>query len=377
MVGEESKISPAKVYFIDIRSSITRDLFSKLASLLEAQRVSATEKLRLQGLVAIKLHFGERGGWGYIHPKFVRALVDEVKRQGGKPFLTDASSVYVGGRAEAISHIETAVANGFSYSVVGAPIIIADGVRGESVRKVPVNLKHYREVEIALGICAADSVICLSHVKGHELTGFGGALKNVGMGLASKGGKLSMHSKVAPYIARDCRGCGQCVAHCVAGAIYLRDDRAWIEAEKCIGCGQCLISCPAKNIRIRWDESIQNVQEKICEYVYGITRMLGLPIFYINFIINVTPDCDCCNHSDVPIVPNLGILASDDPVAIDQASVDLINASEGIKHTALKKGFGRGGDKFRGLHPNVDWQIQLKYGEDIGLGTRKYELIPF
>jgi len=365
----------AKVYFIDIRSSVTSDLFQKLASVLNV--TSLKERLRLDSLVALKLHFGERGGWGYINPKFVRALVDEIKRQRGKPFLTDSNSVYVGGRAEAISHIETALLNGFSYSVTGAPIIIADGVRGESVRKVPVNLKHYGEVEIASSICSADSVLCLSHFKGHELTGFGGALKNMGMGLASKGGKLSMHSTVAPYIAKECQWCGTCAMRCISGAIYQKENRAWIDPEKCIGCGQCLVMCPNKNIRIRWNESIQNVQEKICEHVYGIIRILDMPVLYINFIINVTPDCDCCPHSDVPIVPNLGILASTDPVAIDQASVDLVNASEGIKQTALKKGFGKGGDKFRGVHPKVDWSIQLSYGESIGLGTREYELHSF
>ncbi|MEW6381034.1 MAG: DUF362 domain-containing protein [bacterium] len=364
---------PSKVYFIDIRSSASSDLFGKLASVLDIPEVS--ERLRFQGLLAIKLHFGERGGWGYIHPKFVKALVDEVKRRGARPFLTDSNSVYAGGRAEAISHIETAISNGFTYPVVSAPIIIADGVKGESVRKVLVNLKHYREVEIASAVCAADSIICLSHFKGHELTGFGGALKNMGMGLASKAGKLSMHSTVAPYIARDCRGCGFCVTHCVAHAIYLNEGRAWVDTEKCVGCGQCLVNCPGKNIRIRWNESIQNVQEKICEYAYGVTQSVVLPVLYINFIINVTPDCDCCNHSDLPIVPNLGILASHDPVAIDQASVDMVNASEGIRQTALKKGFGKGGDKFRGVHPKVDWSIQLRYGEDIGLGTRNYDLV--
>ncbi|MEW5802798.1 MAG: DUF362 domain-containing protein [bacterium] len=364
----------SKVFFIDLQSSVKSNLFQKLASLLD---MPENNRVQLSGLTAMKLHFGERGCWGYIHPKFVKALVDEVKKRGGKPFLTDSNSVYVGGRAEAISHIETAIANGFSYSVIGAPIIIADGVRGESIRRVTVDLKHYREVEIASAVFSADSVICLSHFKGHELTGFGGALKNMGMGLASKGGKLSMHSTVAPYIAKSCQGCGLCTARCAFEAMYLQEGRAWIDSEKCAGCGQCLVNCPNKAIRIRWNESVHNVQEKICEHVYGITRVLNIAVLYINFIINVTPDCDCCQHSDVPIVPHLGIMASHDPVAIDQASVDLVNASEGIKRTALKKGFGKGGDKFRGVHPTVDWSIQLNYGAQIGLGTREYELVPF
>ncbi len=364
-----------KVYFIDIHSSATKNIFQKLASLLDLPDLK--EKLCLDDLLPIKLHFGEPGGWGYINPKFVKCLTDKIKTAGGKPFLTDSSTVYIGGRSEAVSHLETAILNGFSYSVVGAPIIIADGLKGESSYKAVVNLKHYRQVELASLVHSVKSIICLSHFKGHELTGFGGALKNIGMGLASKAGKLSMHSTVSPYIIKDCLGCGQCLLHCPAKAIYLKANRAWIDPEKCIGCGQCIITCPHKKIKIRWDESVENVQEKICEHVYGITKTLGIPVLYINFIINVTPDCDCCNHSDVPIVPNLGILASLDPVAIDQASVDLVNSSEGIKGTALKNNFGKGGDKFRGVHKKVDWTTQLSYGEYISLGTRNYKLVPY
>ena len=366
--------SSANVYFIDIHSSVTKNIFQKLASLLDIPELK--ENLCWDDLLPIKLHFGESGGWGYIHPKFVKCLVDKVKTLGAKPFLTDSSTVYIGGRSEAVSHLETAILNGFSYSVVNAPIIIADGLKGESTHQVTVNLKHYRRVELASLIHSIKSILCLSHFKGHELTGFGGALKNIGMGLASKAGKLSMHSTVAPYIIKDCLGCGQCVPHCPAGAIYLKANRAWIDSKKCIGCAQCLITCPHKKIKIRWDESVQNVQEKICEHVYGITRTLNIPVLYINFIINVTPDCDCCNHSDIPIVPNVGILTSLDPVAVDQASVDLVNASEGIKGTALKKNFRKGEDKFCGVHNKANWSKQLSYGEYIGLGTRNYQLVP-
>ncbi|MGA1875212.1 MAG: DUF362 domain-containing protein [bacterium] len=368
-------IKTARVYFIDLHSSARKNIFQKVASLLDIPDVK--ESIQWDDLLPIKLHFGERGGWAYIHPKFVACLVDKVKQFGGKPFLTDSGSVYIGSRSEAVSHLETAVSNGFAYSVVGAPIIIADGLRGEGGYKVAVNLKHYRQVEIASLIPAVRGMICLSHVKGHELTGFGGALKNMGMGLASRAGKFSMHSTVTPYINKGCRGCGRCITYCPGKALYLKDHRAWIDQEKCIGCAQCLVSCPSGNIRIRWDESIQNVQEKICEHVYGITRALHIPVVYINFVMNVTPDCDCYNFSDVPIVSNLGILASLDPVAIDQASVDLVNSSEGVKRSALKSGFRKGEDKFRGVHAKADWSIQLSYGEDIGLGTRTYELIPY
>ena len=364
-----------KVYFIDIRSSKSRNIFEKVSSLLDHPEFS--EKLQWDNLIPIKLHLGERSGWAYIHPKFVQSLVEKIKSKGGKPFLTDTNSVYIGGRSDAVDHLETAIQNGFSYSVVKAPIIIADGLKGENFSKVQVNLQHYQEVHLASLVTSAKKILCLSHFKGHELTGFGGALKNIGMGLASKAGKLSMHSTVSPYINKGCVGCGRCVSECPGKAIYLEDNRAWIDPEKCIGCAQCLPACPNKNIKIRWDESVQNVQEKICEHVYGVTKALNISVLFINFLINVTPDCDCCNHSDVPIVPNMGILASTDPVAIDQASVDLINSAEGIKRSALKKGFEKGGDKFRGIHAKADWEIQLDYGESIGLGKRKYELIEY
>lgn len=363
----------AKVYFIDIRSSITKNPFEKLSSLLTLPEFQLQPTWN--DLIPIKLHFGERGGWGYIHPKFVRCLVDKIKELGGSPFLTDSSSVYLGSRSEAVSHLETAFLNGFSYSVVGAPIIMADGLKGESTYSVKVNLKHYQQVHLAGLVAGCKRIVCLSHFKGHELTGFGGALKNMGMGFASKTGKLSMHSTVSPYISKECLGCALCIQDCPTGALFIKEQRAWIDPDKCIGCAQCLINCPHKKIKIRWDESVQNVQEKICEYVYALTKSLAIPVLYINFLINITPDCDCCNHSDLPIVPNIGLLASIDPVAIDQASADLVNSKEGISGSALKSGFGKGDDKFHGTHAKVDWTIQLSYGESIGLGTRDYELI--
>lgn len=365
----------SKVYHISPRTKADNDLMINLERLFETEDFS--KYLLAWNLVAIKLHFGERNGWGYIHPKFVRRIVNQAKRYGCKPFLTDTNSVYLGSRSEAVSHIQTALTNGFDYTVSNAPIIIADGLKGASSFEIEVGLKHYQKVKMALEISQADGMICLSHFKGHELCGFGGAIKNVGMGLASRAGKLAIHSTVTPYIKKDCIGCGICKKSCIGEAIYLAEGRAYIKSESCIGCGQCIISCPHGYIKIKWDESAQNAQEKICEYAYGVLKALKIPSIFLNFLIRITPQCDCFDHTDAPFSPDLGILASTDVVAIDQASVDLINQNQGIPNTAINGKYGSGVDKFRALYPDIDWQVQLAYAEKIGLGSRKYELIAY
>ncbi len=365
----------SKVYFIDLRVRQKLNLFTKLEKLLDAGGLK--KLITKKALVALKLHFGEDGNLSYIHPRLVRSIVDMVKKSGGAPFLTDTNSLYVGSRSNAVSHIQTAHKNGFGFGMQGAPLIIADGLRGADAVSVKIGQQHFDTVDIAEQICQADAMLCLTHFKAHELTGIGGALKNIGMGLAARSGKLSMHSTVTPYVAKACIACGNCVAYCPAGAISLTgpNGRAEISGPQCIGCGQCLISCLENNIHIRWDESVQNVQEKIVEYAYGLLKVQGLKSLFINFITNVTPECDCYSHSDAAIVPDIGVTASMDPIAIDQASADLVNQAQGLPFTALKGGFESGEDKFRTLYPHIDWMIQLAYGEKIGLGSREYELI--
>jgi hypothetical protein len=365
----------SKVYFIDLRAGQKRNLFAKLEQLLET---SGLKKLIHQrALVAVKLHFGEDGNLSYIHPRLVRSVVDMIKINGGQPFLTDTNSLYVGSRSDAVGHLHTAHKNGFGYAMQGAPLIIADGLRGADGVQIEINQQHFGRVNLALQVCQADAMVCLTHFKAHELAGIGGAIKNVGMGLATRSGKLSIHSTVSPYVDKDCTACGTCVAYCPAGAISLtgHEGQAQMDKELCIGCGQCLISCPTRHIHIRWDESVQNVQQKISEYAYGLLKVKRLPSIFVNFITQVTPECDCYSHSDAAIVPDIGILASLDIVAIDQASADLVNRAPGLAGTALTGGFKPGEDKFRTLYPQIDWTIQLDYGERIGLGSRQYDLV--
>ncbi len=364
----------SKVFFVDLRASYNRNLLDKLDGLLS--RVELKERFTKGQIIAIKLHFGEKGNTSYIRPNFVRRVVDRVKETGAKPFLTDANTLYVGHRAESVSHLITAIENGFDYAVAGAPLIIADGLRGEAGDKVKIEGQHFNEASVGSEFVAADGTVVLTHFKCHEMTGFGGAIKNVGMGCASREGKLAQHSNVAPVVDQsNCIGCETCHKWCPAGAINVEGGKAFIDAKICIGCGKCIIVCPEKTINIQWDETTGRLQEKMAEYAAGALKGKKGRAVFINFITQVSPSCDCYGHTDAPIVPDIGILASDDPVALDQACADLVNRQEGLKNTALTTGHEPGGDKFRGVHPAVDWEVQLVHAEKTGLGKRDYELV--
>ena len=365
-----------KIFYADMRAKIKLNLFNKLEQMLERPEIKQAIPLK-DALVAVKIHFGEDGNLSYIHPRLVRCVADWLKSQAAQPFLTDSNSLYVGSRSDAVRHLRTAYKNGFGYEMQGIPAIIADGLRGLNVRQVEIGLKHFSTVDLGAEAAQAQAMVCLTHFKAHELTGIGGAIKNVGMGLAARSGKLAIHSTVTPYMDEKCEACGQCIVYCPGEAITLGGPggQAQIEAGKCLGCGQCVISCPGHHTHIRWDETVQNVQEKICELAYGLLVELKMPAIYVNFVSNVTPECDCYGHSDAPIVPDVGILVGTDPVAIDQASADLVNAQPGIKGTALPGAYEPGEDKFKAIYPQIDWTQQLSYGEQIGLGRRQYELV--
>ncbi|MFZ5597653.1 MAG: DUF362 domain-containing protein [Bacillota bacterium] len=365
---------PSEVFFTDMRASQKMNLIDKVGKLFKA---AALDKIIAPGeLVAIKLHFGEKGNTGYIRPQFIRKIVDEVRKAGGKPFLTDANTLYVGTRSNAVDHLRTAVENGFAYSVVDAPVIIADGLNGKDVVKVPINLKHCKEAKIGSAVMMADAMIVVTHFKGHEATGFGGAIKNVGMGCGSRSGKQIMHSDVLPGVRQEkCKGCSRCSQWCPTGAIAVGElKKAVINEELCIGCGECTITCQHGAIGINWRNNMKDaLQEKIAEYAAGVISNKKDKVGYISFLNNITPDCDCFSFSDAPVVRDIGILASKDMVAIDQACVDLVNKEMGLPGSKLE-GSESGRDKFLALNPGIDWKRQLEYGEEIGLGSRNYEL---
>jgi uncharacterized Fe-S center protein len=364
----------SRVYFADLRASIKENLPSKIVRL--ADMLGLEDIVPKCGLVAVKLHFGEKGNSAYIRPVFVRHIAERIRSLGAYPFLTDSNTLYAGTRSDSVSHLTTAIENGFAYSVANAPIIIADGLRGASCSSVKISQKTIKTAYIGTEIAEADAIVGLAHFKGHELSGFGGTIKNLGMGCASRRGKMAQHSDLSPRITRKkCVGCGQCVEHCSQSAITLREEKAGIDPGKCIGCGECILICPNKAIDVRWNRDIPLFQKKMTEYALAVLKGKEGRAAFLNFLTQISPACDCYGHSDAPIVADVGVLASTDPVAIDQASVDLVNREKGLDSSSLVSHKESGEDKFRGLYPQVDWSLQLDYAEEIGLGKRTYEFI--
>ena len=362
------------VFFADMRAGHKENLFDKIGRLM--QNCGIGEHIGQDDLVAVKVHFGERGNHTFVRPVFVRRVVEEIKECGGRPFLTDSSTLYPGERKEGVSALVNAIENGFAFAVVGAPLIMSDGLRGQTAVDVAIEGEILRQVSIGAEIVEADALVAVSHFKCHELTGFGGALKNLGMGCSSRAGKLTQHSTVAPVVAEEfCTACALCLKACTHDAITIIEGKATIDPAKCAGCGRCITTCQRKAVKIQWNEAAPLVMKKMCEYALGAVTGKAGKTLYLNFITQVSPACDCYGHADAPIVNDIGICASTDPVAIDQACADLVNAAPGNANTALASGFEPGGDKFRGVHPDIDWEVQLEHGERIGLGMRRYELV--
>ncbi len=366
----------SKVYFVDFRVEERKSLLDKLEKLLTP--FDLPRKFRREALVAIKIHFGERGNLAYLRPQWVRRLVEILRGIPTKPFLTDTNTLYKGSRSDAVTHLETAIANGFDYAVVGAPLIIADGLRGNTYERVELDLPVLKEFYVAKEIFRADGLIALTHFKGHELSGFGGAIKNIGMGGAARKGKLQQHSTIAPKVnKKQCVGCGTCKEYCPVGAPEwvegAKKRRMRINEKKCIGCGECIAVCPEGAIKVQWNEQAVPFMKKMAEYAYAVLSNKKGRSLFISFVKDISPACDCYHFNDYPLVRDIGILASEDPVAIDQAAVELVNAEPALPGARVAAGPGE--DKFRALYPQVDWEVQLKHAEEIGLGSREYELV--
>ncbi len=364
---------PSTVYFIDLRANYKENFITKLGNLLETAGLARAVKKR--DLAAIKLHFGELGNTAFIRPVFLRKIVQCVKELGAAPFLTDSNTLYVGTRCDAPGHITTAVQNGFAFAVVDAPVIIADGLRGKSETAVTINQKRFKKAYIGTEIVQANALVSVAHFKGHELSGFGGTLKNVGMGCASRKGKMAQHADVAPKVkAKKCVGCGDCIARCAHGAIAMIKEKARIHLKKCVGCAECIVVCPKRAIQIQWNASVPAFMEKMMEYTVAVLKGKEDRALFVNFITDVSPSCDCPPFNDAPMVRDIGVVAATDPVAIDQASADLVNQERALPGCCLEKNRLPGRDKFKGVYPEVDWQYQLEYAEKIGVGTRAYKL---
>lgn len=312
--------------------------------------------------VALKIHFGEQNNHGFINPAWISNLIEAILNRTPRVFWTDTNTLYSGPRSNAPEHLLLAAHHGFSLEKTKVPVIIADGLVGRDKLVVDINLPHIKQAKIASLLATIDYLFCLSHFTGHILTGFGGAIKNLGMGCASRVGKLEQHSDVHPWVkTKSCRFCQLCLAFCPTSAIIPEENHVCIIDEKCIGCGECLAVCPVGAIKLRWSESSELVQRKMAEYAFAIHQGLRLQALYLNYLVKITKDCDCMSKEKRFIVEDIGLLSSQDPVAIDQASVDLVNqqAGEDIIWKLTK----------------INWRHQLEHGEKIGLGLRQYELI--
>jgi len=369
----------SKVYFTSMRTKVGESLLIKMDRLI--QKAGIKEIDFKQKYVAIKIHFGEPGNLSFLRPNFAKTLADRIKKLGGMPFLTDCNTLYVGRRNNGLVHLEAAAENGYSYLSTGCQNIIADGIRGTDEIDVPVKGGvHCKVAHIGRAIMDADIVISLNHFKGHEITGFGGAIKNVGMGSGSRAGKMAMHSEGKPTVANDaCIGCRICASFCAHNAIGFHGGKASIDHNKCAGCGRCIGACSKNAISPDWDSGSAALCRKMAEYCKAVLD--GRPNFHINVVNQVSPYCDCHDENDAAVVPDIGIFAAFDPVALDQACIDAVNAAPGIaasiisERKEMPKYEKHGTDHFTGIHPDTNWREQLSHAEKIGMGTTQYELI--
>jgi uncharacterized Fe-S center protein len=320
------------------------------------------ESIEENSFVALKIHFGEKGNTGYIKPPWLAELIGHLKSCRARPFFVDTNTLYVGQRSNSVDHLNLAAEHGFSHDKTGIPSLIADGLIGRDDDEIAIDLPRVKSAKIASAILNSDVLVCLSHFTGHISTGVGAAIKNLGMGCASRSGKLEQHSNAFPRVNPEvCTNCGICLDYCPTGAIVQKEGSAFIVEEKCIGCGECLVVCNVGAVKHRWDQDCFRVQEKMAEYAFAVKKRFNKRIGFLNFVLTVTKDCDCMSKKGKIIADDVGILASADPVAVDKASADLVNRSSGT-------------DVLR-LANDVDWAVQLRHGEKIGLGSMEYDLV--
>lgn len=368
----------SKVYFTDFRTRVGVSLTEKLQRLIKKAGITDID---MDGkFVAIKMHFGELGNLSYLRPNYAKAVADVVKECGGKPFLTDCNTLYPGSRKNAIEHLDCANINGFNTITTGCQIIIGDGLRGTDDITVPVrNGEYCKEAYIGRAVMDADIFISLTHFKGHESTGFGGAIKNIGMGCGSRAGKMQQHNSGKPIVHDDlCRGCRRCAKECGSDAITYENGKAVINQDICKGCGRCIGACVFDAIENQNWNANEILGRKMAEYSQAVCD--GRPTFHISLVRDISPNCDCHGENDAPILPDVGIFASFDPVALDQACVDACLHATPMPNSQLSDNLAdphwhHHHDNFLDSNPNVRWKETLEHAEKIGLGTREYELI--
>jgi uncharacterized Fe-S center protein len=347
------------VYLIRVDDSQEEsEISKKIRGLIQSKKLLSFIEPR--DFVAVKTHFGEKETRGYVRPLHFRMLGELIQNIGAFPFLTETSTLYRGNRSNAVEHIQLAVDHGFSFQETGLPIIMSDGLLGDDEIEITINSPIYKKVKIAKLLEKTQALVLVSHFTGHILSGFGAALKNLGMGCASRRGKLIQHSTAKPSIKTSvCTGCGECVKWCPADAITVVDGIARINRKKCIGCAECLATCRFDAVGYNWSETHENLQKKMVEHALGVMASKRDKMICINFLTRITKDCDCMRGHN-RIMPDIGILISLDPVAIDAASIDLVEKSAGKKWSQLTF--------------DVPNRVQIEYAAEIGLGNPDYRL---
>ncbi len=367
----------SKVYFTTFKTTFTENLLSKLRRLMMTAGIKDIDFE--DKYAAIKIHFGEYGNLAFLRPNYAKVVADVVKELGGKPFLTDCNTLYVGSRKNALDHLDTAYANGFSPMTTGCQVIIADGLKGTDEALVPIDGEYVKEAKVGRALMDADILISLTHFKGHEATGFGGAIKNIGMGGGSRAGKMEMHSDSKPNVTTEkCIGCASCTKVCAHTGVTVTDKKAFIDHDKCVGCGRCIGVCPKDAIEPMFNASTERLNCKMAEYTKAICK--DRPCFHISLVCDVSPNCDCHAENDIPIIPNVGMFASFDPVALDVACADACNRQPVIAGSVLAENIEKNhgcnhADHFDMTHPDTEWKSCIAHGVKIGLGTDQYELI--
>lgn len=351
----------SKVYFIRLgNSEEIRVVTGKLKRLLEESRV--LDFIRPNTKVAVKMHFGEESNTGFVKPEYLRIICDRISAQGATAFIADTNTLYRGRRTNSTDHLALAHEHGFIRQTTGAEVIVPEDNK-ENIIDVLINQKFIKAAKLTRIFVDADAIVGVSHFKGHIITGFGGALKNIGMGCAAREGKLQQHADVAPIVYEEkCTGCGECEKACPVKAIVIQKNKSVINGSKCIGCATCIAVCPYLAIDVPWGSGAETIQEKMIEYALAVLKNKKSKTGFLNFAIKITKECDCLAKDDPRVAPDIGILASVDPVSIDQASFDLVNQACGR-------------DIFKELHPQRDGAKQLKYAHKLGLGNLDYELI--
>jgi len=353
----------SKVYFIKATIAEGEKVISDKARLL-FKKAGFAGCFKQNDFTAVKIHIGEHGNQTYIKSPCYKGLIDELIGLKTKPFLTDTSTLYAGRRHNAIDHAILASEHGFDVKGLGIPFIPPDGLFGTSETAVKIDGKLNKEVFVAYDIARIQSILAISHVTGHVATCLAATLKTLGMGCTSRKGKMRQHSSIKPGIKKSkCTGCGECYRHCPEGAIILEDLKAHIAADKCVGCAECMAVCRFDAVKYDWGAQNETLERNVAEHAKGVLKGKEGRVAFINFAMSITSDCDCMNRPDERIVADLGILGSTDPVAVDQAAVDLIEKAADKPLEKISK------------YPNLNGKCQIEHAESIGLGSRKYELI--